>query len=81
MVESIQGESASIPARGIPARAAPAVRQAQLLLLLDEVQCGVGRTGKFYAFEYAGVMPDAIAMAKGLGVGSDWCDLDPRPLH
>ena len=40
-----------------------------LLLLLDEVQCGVGRTGRFYAFEHAGVAPDAIGMAKGLGGG------------
>ncbi len=40
-----------------------------LLLMLDEVQCGIGRTGDFYAFEHAGVRPDAIAMAKGLGGG------------
>lgn len=40
-----------------------------LLLLLDEVQCGVGRTGKFFAFEHAAVTPDAIGMAKGLGGG------------
>jgi acetylornithine aminotransferase/acetylornithine/N-succinyldiaminopimelate aminotransferase len=40
-----------------------------LLLMLDEVQCGVGRTGKFFAFEHAGVRPDAIGMAKGLGGG------------
>lgn len=40
-----------------------------LLLLLDEVQCGVGRTGAFFAFEHAGARPDAIGMAKGLGGG------------
>jgi len=40
-----------------------------LLLMLDEVQCGTGRTGRFFAFEHAGVRPDAIAMAKGLGGG------------
>ncbi len=47
-----------------------------LLLMIDEVQCGIGRTGKFYAFEYAGIRPDAIGMAKGLGggfpIGSMW---------
>ena len=40
-----------------------------LLLLLDEVQCGAGRTGRFFAFEHAGIRADAIAMAKGLGGG------------
>ncbi len=40
-----------------------------LLLMLDEVQCGVGRTGRFFAFEHAVVKPDAIGMAKGLGGG------------
>lgn len=40
-----------------------------LLLMLDEVQCGIGRTGKFFAYEYAGVQPDAVGMAKGLGGG------------
>lgn len=43
--------------------------QHNLLLLVDEVQCGIGRTGTFYAFESAGIRPDAIAMAKGLGGG------------
>ncbi len=40
-----------------------------LLLLLDEVQSGAGRTGRFFAYEYAGIQPDAIGMAKGLGGG------------
>ncbi|MEO6004164.1 MAG: aspartate aminotransferase family protein [Opitutus sp.] len=43
--------------------------QRNLLLMLDEVQCGIGRTGRFFAFEQAGVTPDAIGMAKGLGGG------------
>lgn len=40
-----------------------------LLLILDEIQCGVGRTGKMWAHEWADVKPDAIASAKGLGGG------------
>jgi len=40
-----------------------------LLLLLDEVQSGIGRTGRFFAYEHAGIRPDAVAMAKGLGGG------------
>jgi acetylornithine aminotransferase/acetylornithine/N-succinyldiaminopimelate aminotransferase len=40
-----------------------------ILLLLDEVQCGVGRTGTFFAHEESGIIPDGIAMAKGLGGG------------
>ena len=70
LVETIQGESGIHPCtpeflRGLR----QLCDQHNLLLMLDEVQCGVGRTGKFYAFEHAGVMPDAIAMAKGLGGG------------
>jgi len=40
-----------------------------LLLVLDEVQCGYGRTGKFFAYEHYGVTPDIIAVAKGIGAG------------
>ena len=40
-----------------------------LLLMLDEVQCGAGRTGRFFAFDHAGIRADAIGMAKGLAGG------------
>ena len=41
----------------------------KILLILDEVQCGIGRTGKFFAFEYSGVKPDIVPVAKGIGGG------------
>jgi adenosylmethionine-8-amino-7-oxononanoate aminotransferase len=43
--------------------------QYDVLLILDEVMCGVGRTGTFYAFEQEGVIPDLVTIAKGLGAG------------
>ncbi|WP_339865745.1 aspartate aminotransferase family protein [uncultured Algoriphagus sp.] len=39
------------------------------LLILDEVQCGFGRTGKFWAFEHVGIIPDIVVCAKGMGGG------------
>jgi acetylornithine aminotransferase/acetylornithine/N-succinyldiaminopimelate aminotransferase len=69
-LETIQGESGINPCTPEFLRG---LRQLcdkhNLLLMLDEVQCGVGRTGRFYSFEHAGVTPDAIGMAKGLGGG------------
>ena len=38
-------------------------------MILDEVQCGIGRTGKFFAFEHANVKPDIVPIAKGIGSG------------
>jgi acetylornithine/N-succinyldiaminopimelate aminotransferase len=43
--------------------------QHNLLLMLDEVQCGIGRTGAFYAFQHSGIRADAIGMAKGIANG------------
>jgi len=40
-----------------------------ILLVLDEVQCGYGRTGKFFAHEWSGITPDIMAVAKGIGAG------------
>ena len=39
------------------------------LLMLDEVQCGMGRTGKWFAHQWAGIQPDVMPLAKGLGSG------------
>jgi len=39
------------------------------LLMLDEVQCGIGRTGKWFAFQHTGIQPDVMTLAKGLGSG------------
>ncbi len=41
----------------------------KILLILDEVQCGIGRSGKFFAFEYANIKPDIVTIAKGIGGG------------
>ena len=43
--------------------------QKKILLILDEVQCGIGRSGKFFAFEYSNVKPDIVPIAKGIGGG------------
>ena len=41
----------------------------KILLILDEVQCGIGRSGKFFSFEYAKIKPDIVPIAKGIGGG------------
>lgn len=70
LVEPIQGESG---VRVSPDSFLPALRQiadkADLLLMFDEVQSGVGRTGRLFAHEHWGVTPDVMAVAKALGGG------------
>jgi acetylornithine aminotransferase/acetylornithine/N-succinyldiaminopimelate aminotransferase len=70
LIETVQGESGINPCtpeflRGLR----QLCDENNILLMLDEVQCGIGRTGQFYAFQHAGIVPDAVAMAKGLGGG------------
>ena len=70
MVEPIMGESGI---KVIPDWCLRELRKIcnkkKILLILDEVQCGVGRTGKFFAFEHAKVKPDIVPIAKGIGGG------------
>ena len=69
-LETIQGEGGIHAARWDYLRA---VRELcdrhDLLLMLDEVQCGIGRTGKWFAHQWAGIQPDVMPLAKGLGSG------------
>jgi acetylornithine aminotransferase len=70
VLEPVQGEAGV--RRGDPAYlqvAREVTAAAGALLLLDEVQTGVGRTGSWFAFQQAGVVPDAVTLAKGLGGG------------
>ena len=70
LIESIQGEGGVNPANADFLRGVEQLCRARnVLFMIDEIQCGIGRTGKFFAYEHAGVKPDAIAMAKGLGGG------------
>ena len=70
MLESIQGEGGIFPAEKDFLIELKALCEAHnVLLLIDEVQCGVGRTGDFFAYQASGIKPDAIGMAKGLGGG------------
>jgi acetylornithine/N-succinyldiaminopimelate aminotransferase len=70
LVEPVQGEGGVSPAPpGFLERLRSLTRERGALLLADEIQTGIGRTGRFLAFEHAGVQPDAVALAKGLGGG------------
>lgn len=70
LVEPVQGEGGIRPATTEFLQGLRALCDEHgLLLVLDEVQCGVGRTGKLFAYEWAGIVPDIIAVAKGIGGG------------
>ena len=70
LIEPVQGEGGIRPATTEFMRALRALCDEHgLLLILDEVQCGVGRTGKLFAHEWSGVTPDIMAVAKGIGGG------------
>ena len=70
LVEPVQGEGGVQPASAdFLQRLRALTEQRGALLLGDEIQTGIGRTGRFLGFEHAGVEPDAIALAKGLGGG------------
>jgi len=69
-LETIQGEGGIHPARAEYLRGARALcDRRDWLLMLDEVQCGIGRTGRWFAHQWAGVVPDVMPLAKGLGSG------------
>ncbi len=69
-LETIQGEGGINPTRWDYLRELRALcDEKHWLLMLDEVQCGMGRTGKWFAHQWAGVVPDVMPMAKGLGSG------------
>lgn len=70
LIEPVQGEGGIVP---LPDQCLKGLRdlcdEHGILLILDEVQCGVGRTGKLFAHEWAGVSPDIMMVAKGIGGG------------
>lgn len=69
-LETIQGEGGIHASRWDYLRELRALcDQQDWLLMLDEVQCGIGRTGKWFAHQWAGIQPDVMPLAKGLGSG------------
>ena len=70
LIEPIQGEvGVRVPPQGFLKRLRELCDQKGLLLILDEVQTGMGRTGRMFAYEHEGVAPDIMALAKGIGGG------------
>lgn len=70
IVEPVQGENGVLPATKELLQAAREIcSQRGALLIFDEVQCGMGRTGPLFAFEHSGVQPDVVTLAKALANG------------
>ena len=70
MLELVQGESGVLPAQSDFVKDLAAFCQEKgILLIVDEVQTGMGRTGKLFAFEQYGILPDIVSLAKGLANG------------
>ncbi|MGH8013462.1 MAG: acetylornithine transaminase [Candidatus Binataceae bacterium] len=70
MIEPIQGEGGVVvPRADYLARVRELCDRRDLLLILDEVQTGMGRTGKLFAYQHAGIKPDILTLAKALGGG------------
>jgi ornithine--oxo-acid transaminase len=70
VVEPIQGEAGiKIPPRGFLEKAAEICRKRNVLFILDEIQSGLGRTGKLFAYQYENVVPDGLIIGKALSGG------------
>jgi acetylornithine/N-succinyldiaminopimelate aminotransferase len=70
LIEPIQGEGGiNIIAEDFLLKIRELCDESNLLMILDEVQCGLGRTGKLFAHEWSGVSPDIVTIAKALGAG------------
>ena len=80
IIEPVQGEGGIVP---VPDQCLKGLRDAcdeiGALLIFDEVQCGVGRTGKLFAHEWAGITPDIMMVAKGIGGGFPLGAVLPTP--
>jgi len=70
IIEPVQGEAGFLP---VPAVFLERIRELcdrhDMVMVVDEVQCGMGRTGKLFAIEHYGIVPDLVVMAKSLGAG------------
>jgi ornithine--oxo-acid transaminase len=70
MVEPVQGEAGiNIPPKGFLKKAAALCKENNVLFIADEIQSGLGRTGKMFAFEHEGVRPDGVIIGKALSGG------------